>query len=192
MDPSEVAATVRRAAAGDKTAWDELVVDFSRMLWGVASTYRLGRADTAEVVQTTWLRLVENLGKIDRPEAVGGWLVTTARREALRTLRLRGRELTTDDEAQLDRGTAQEPSPGPEERAITTDRNRRLWSAFELLPDNCRTLLRLLVVDTPPYARVAATLDMPVGSIGPTRARCLDKLRRLLARDDPTAGDGGF
>lgn len=179
MDPSEVAATVRRAAAGDRAAWDALVVTFTPMLWSVASGFRLGRADTAEVVQTAWLRLVEQLDRIKQPEAVGGWLATTARHEALRMLRLRGREVVTDDE-HLDRGTEREPPAGPEEQALASDRNRRLWNAFERLPDNCRALLRMLVVDTPPYAEVAAALNMPIGSIGPTRARCLERLRRLI------------
>lgn len=181
MDPNDVAATVRRAASGDRTAWDALVENFSHMLWGVASGYRLSRADTAEVVQTTWLRLVEHLDRIKQPESVGGWLATTARNEALRMLRLRGRELITDDDAQLDREPIRDPRSGPEEQVLTADRNRRLWDAFEQLPVNCRVLLRLLVVDTPPYAQVSAALDMPIGSIGPTRARCLDRLRRLLA-----------
>jgi RNA polymerase sigma factor (sigma-70 family) len=180
VDPNDVAATVRRAAAGDRTAWDALVGNFSHMLWGVASGYRLGRADTAEVVQTTWLRLVEHLDRIKQPEALGGWLATTARHEALRMLRLRGREVSTDDDAQLDREPSRQPQTGPEERALTADRNRRLWSAFERLPANCRLLLRLLVVDAPPYAQVAEALSMPIGSIGPTRARCLVRLRRLL------------
>lgn len=182
MDPNDVAAIVRRAAAGDRSAWDALVEQFTPMLWGLVSGFRLGRADTAEVVQTAWLRLVEHLDRIKQPEAVGGWLATTARHEALRMLRLRGREMTTDDDGRLDRDRLREPPVDPAEQAVTADRNRRMWAAFELLPDNCRTLLRLLVVDTPPYAEVAAVLDMPIGSIGPTRARCLERLRRLLER----------
>ena len=191
MDPSEVAETVRRAAAGDKAAWDALVETFNQMLWAVVSGYRLGRADTAEVVQTTWLRLVENLDRIKQPEAVGGWLATTARREALRMLKLRALETTTDDETRFDRGADHEPAPGPEERVLTTERNRRLWSAFARLPENCRTLLRLLAVAAPSYAEAAAVLDMPIGSIGPTRGRCLERLRRLLAADgmDGPAGE---
>lgn len=191
MDQSEVAATVRRAAAGDRAGWDALVHSFSSMVWAVASGYRLGRADTGEVVQTTWLRLVENLDRIKQPEAVGAWLATTARREALRMLKLRGREIVTDDESQLGRDDAYEQPPGPEARVLTADRNRRLWNAFELLPDRCRALLRLLVVVEPPYAEVAAALDMPIGSIGPTRARCLERLRRLLGDDGPTDLSGG-
>jgi hypothetical protein len=89
MESIEVAATVRRAAAGERAAWDALVDEFTPVLWAVASGYRLGRADTAEVVQTSWLRLVEHLDRIQRPETVGEWLATTARREALRILQMR-------------------------------------------------------------------------------------------------------
>lgn len=191
MDQNEVAATVRRAAAGDRVAWDVLVESFSSMVWAVTSGYRLGRADTAEVVQTTWLRLVENLDRIRQPEAVGAWLATTARREALRMLKLRGREIVTDDDSQLERDDGHEKFPSPENHVLDADRNRRLWAAFERLPEKCRALLRLLVVVEPPYAEVAAALDMPIGSIGPTRARCLTRLRRLLGEDAPTELMGG-
>jgi RNA polymerase sigma factor (sigma-70 family) len=191
VDQNGVAATVRRAAAGDRLAWDRLVEGFGAMVWAVASGYRLGCTDTAEVVQITWLRLVENLDRITQPEAVGAWLATTARREALRQLKLRGREIVTDDESQLGRDDGHELFPSPEAHVLTADRDRRLWDAFERLPDRCRALLRLLMVVEPRYAEVAAALDMPIGSIGPTRARCLGRLRRLLDDDGQTdlAGD---
>jgi RNA polymerase sigma factor (sigma-70 family) len=157
------------------------------MLWGVASGYRLGRADTAEVVQVTWLRLVEHLDRIKQPEAIGGWLATTARREALRMLRMRDREvLTADDGSPSGADRLEEPEAGPEERVMTGDRNRVMWTAFERLPEHCRTLLRLLAVEAPPYAEVSRRLGMPVGSIGPTRARCLARLRSLLEADGPS------
>ena len=179
MDPNDVAAAVRRAASGDQAAWNDLVDSFSTMIWAVASGFRLGRADTAEVVQSTWLRLVENLDKIKQPEALGGWRGTTARREARRLRRLRAREGVTDEDSRLDAAPTVPPD-GPEDRALTRDREERLWTAFERLPDNCRALLHLLAVVVMSYAEVAVALDMPIGSIGPTRSRCLDRLRRLL------------
>ena len=103
MDKSEVADMVRRAADGDRGAWEAIVEDFSGLLWSVCRGYRLDQADAAEVVQTTWLRLLENLSRLREPEHLGGWLVTTARREALRLLRLHGRELATDDDTRFDR-----------------------------------------------------------------------------------------
>jgi RNA polymerase sigma factor (sigma-70 family) len=178
VDPSEVAGCVRRAAAGDKDAWDEIVGSFSGLVWTVANGHRLGPTDTAEVMQTTWLRLLENLDRIREPERLGGWLATTARRESLRMLRLRGRELPTDDEAAIDNGAGS--VPGPEQAVLDRDRDRRLWSAFDRLNDRCRQLLHLVIVVQPPYSEVSAAMDMPIGSIGPTRQRCLERLRRLL------------
>jgi RNA polymerase sigma factor (sigma-70 family) len=189
VEHSEVADAVRRAAEGDKAAWDALVESFSGLLWSVASSFRMGPADSAEVVQTTWLRLLENIDRIQHPERLGGWLATTARREALRLLRLRGRELVTDDDAQLDWHAPD--SPTPEDVLLDRDRDRLLWRAFARLPQKCRQLLELAVVVAPPYAEVAAALDMPIGSIGPTRARCLERLRRFLAGDDGAGRDEG-
>lgn len=183
-----MAGAVRRAAAGDKAAWSELVESFSRLIWSVAGSYRLGPADSAEVMQTTWLRLLENLDRITQPERLGGWLATTARRESLRLLRLRGRELATDDQVWLD--SIPRDAPTPEDLLLDRDRDRRVRAAFARLPANCQQLLQLVVVVAPPYTEVAAALDMPLGSIGPTRARCLERLRRLLAADGMTGTAG--
>ncbi len=183
VDPSEVAGAVRRAAAGDQSAWDAIVESFSGLVWTVANGHRLGPADTAEVMQTTWLRLLEHLDRIREPERIGGWLATTARREALRVLRLRARELVVEDESTFDRRL--DPVPTPEEAVLDRDRDRRLWRAFAQLSERCRQLLHLVVVVGPPYTEVAAALDMPIGSIGPTRARCLERLRKLLVDGGP-------
>ncbi|MGI5126020.1 RNA polymerase sigma factor [Pseudonocardia sp. CA-107938] len=177
VEQSEVAGTVLRAAAGDRAAWDEIVASFSGLIWTIAVTHRLGPADAAEVTQTTWMRLVENLGTIREPERLAGWIATTARRESLRLLRLRGREVVTGEEATFDAGDS---DPTPEEHLLDRERDRVLWRAFARLPERCRTLLQLVVVSAPSYVEVAAALDMPVGSIGPTRARCLKRLRVLL------------
>lgn len=181
VDEDEVADAVRRAATGDRAAWDAIVNSYSRMVWSVAMGHRLSTADAAEVVQTTWVKLLENLHRIREPERLGGWLATTARREALRLLRQRGREVPTDEEARFDGSPA---GPTPEDVLLDRERDRRLWRAFQRLSERCRTLLHLVIVVAPPYAEVAAALDMPIGSIGPTRARCLDRLRRLLADDE--------
>ena len=186
VDPSEVAGVVRRAAAGDKDAWDAIVESFSGLVWSVANGHRLGPADAAEVMQTTWQRLLEHLDRIREPERLGGWLATTARRESLRMLKLRNRELPTDDETTFGRGLEQGPSP--EELVLDKDRDRQLWRAFARLSERCQRLLRLVVLVAPPYAEVAIALDMPIGSIGPTRARCLDQLRRFLTEADGPIG----
>jgi RNA polymerase sigma factor (sigma-70 family) len=179
VEPSEVADAVRRAATGDKDAWDEIVNSFGGLVWAVANSYRVGPADAAEVSQTTWQRLLEHLDRIREPERLGGWLATTARREALRLLKLRAREVPIEDEAAF--GPRTDQSPTPEEAVLDRDRDRALWRAFARLSERCQRLLRLVVLVAPPYAEVAAALDMPIGSIGPTRQRCLEQLRRLLA-----------
>jgi RNA polymerase sigma factor (sigma-70 family) len=181
VEQNEVADTVRRAAAGDKAAWEAIVTSFSGLVWSIATSHRLGQADSAEVAQTTWLRLLENLGSIREPERLGGWLATTARREALRLLKLRGREVVTDDEARFD----EVPSAAqtPEDVLLGSERKQQMRRAFAKLPERCRKLLHLVIVVSPPYTEVAAILDMPIGSIGPSRARCLDRLRKLLDAD---------
>lgn len=179
-EPADRSDLVRRAECGDREAWAELVGRYTGLLWSVARSYRLGPEDSADVVQTCWLRLAGNLGRIRDGAAVGGWLATTARRECLRLLRTRAREHLSDlDEA------AQWPAeePTPEDRVAERDRDQRLLAAVRRLPERDQRLLRVLAASPPPsYAEVAAALDMPIGAIGPTRARCLARLRRELSR----------
>lgn len=171
---------MQRAAAGDKAAWNDIVESFSKLVWSVANAHRLGPADAAEVTQTTWVRLIEHIDRIANPERLGGWLATTARRESLRVLRLRGRESLTGNElaaADLDL------FPAPESAVLERDRNRQLWAAFGQLSARCQAILQLVVLLAPPYIEVANALGMPIGSIGPTRARCLQQLRRQLGEE---------
>lgn len=171
----------RRAEAGDQAAWNALVDRYTKLLWSVARAHRLGDADAADVVQTTWLRLVEHFGRIEEPECLPGWLATTARRECLRTLRRSGRELVTDvDDVVLE--MVDERPPPVETRLLTDERDVALWRCFERLSLRCQELLRILMATPPPdYATVSAALGMKIGSIGPTRGRCLDQLRKLTA-----------
>lgn len=166
------------AAAGDGAAWDSLVERFTGLLWSTARAHRLSPADSADVVQTTWLRLVENLGRIQDPERLGGWLATTARRECLVVLRRSRREPPVGDERLLDTVPAQR---SPLDASLLADeRDAALWRVFDELPDRCRRLLRVLLADpAPSYAEVSESLGIPVGSIGPTRQRCLSSLRQL-------------
>lgn len=176
---SNLTEVVLRARGGEQVAWDALVARFTPLLWSVARSYRLETAAAADVVQTTWMRLVEHLDRIHEPAALPGWLATTARREALRSLRHSGREVPDGqdwrepvDEAQTLR---------LESAVLEQERDAVLWRTFRGLAERCQRLLRILMApDCPPYADVAVLLDMPIGSIGPTRARCLDKLRDLL------------
>lgn len=171
---------VTAAARGDDAAWKALVEQFSGLIWSVTRAYRLGPADGADVFQVTWLRLAEHIGRLDHPEHVGAWLATTARREALRASRATARVVLTDDDAVFD---AQETGgETPEQAVLRSERAEQLWRAFRTLPARCQQLLRLLMATPPPsYTEVAAALDRPVGSIGPTRARCLRLLREKLA-----------
>jgi RNA polymerase sigma factor (sigma-70 family) len=181
---AEVAELVRAAAEGDRDAWDALVDRFNGLVWSVARSHRLSAVDASDVVQTTWLRLVEHLGRLQDPERVGAWLATTARREALRTLRHSARQMPTEDlpetagDATLDAAL------------LLEERDRALWQAFGALSERCQTLLRILVADPPPsYEEVSAALDMPIGSIGPTRQRCLERLRGLAEGEGVTSTD---
>jgi len=181
---AEVAELVRAAADGDRAAWDRLVDRYNGLVWSVARSHRLSTADASDVVQTSWLRLVEHLDRLQDPERVGAWLATTARREALRALRHASRQIVTEElpevavEGQLDAGL------------LVRERDRALWQAFGGLSERCQALLRILVSDPPPsYDEVSAALDMPIGSIGPTRARCLERLRGLAEGEGVTATD---
>jgi RNA polymerase sigma factor (sigma-70 family) len=184
---SATAVLLAQAAAGDQRAWDALVEQHSRLLWAVARSYRLDHADAADVVQTTWLRLVEHLSRIEDPSRLVGWLVTTTRRECLRVLRRSGRErLVAADEGALD--LADEAAEPLDAGLILDERNAELWRAFRQLPERCQRLLRIAVALPQAYDEVSAALQMPIGSIGPTRKRCLIQLRTLL---DATGLAGG-
>jgi RNA polymerase sigma factor (sigma-70 family) len=164
------------AAAGDQIAWNALVQRHTNLLWSIARSYRLSAADAADVVQTTWLRLLEHLDKIADPERLAGWLGTTARRECLHLMR------RTDRHAESAAELPDLPDDGPEPYAalLRDERDAELWHAFAKLDEFCRRLLRVMADPQPPYADVAAALEMKIGSIGPTRARCLAKLHKLL------------
>jgi RNA polymerase sigma factor (sigma-70 family) len=175
---------VRDAAGGDQQAWNQLVERYSRLVWAVARGHRLAYADSADVFQTTWLRLVEHLGRLRDPEQLAGWLSTTARHESLRVLRLGRRERPDEDVA-----AGPEPNghgdPGPESTLLANEERASVAAAYARLSERCQALLRLVVADPGlSYADVAKALGIPVGSIGPTRGRCLEQLRRLLA--EPT------
>jgi RNA polymerase sigma factor (sigma-70 family) len=189
MDPageSGLTDLVERARAGEAAAWDALTARFTNLLWSIARGMRLDEADAADAVQTTWLRLVERLDAVRDPEHLASWLATTVRRECLSLLRRGRRAVPVGDDDLL--VPAQGGAPTPEEALLTAERDAVLWRAFERLTARCRSLLRILMADPPPsYAAVAAALDMQVGSIGPTRRRCLEQLRGHIR----TAGFAG-
>ncbi|GAA0207777.1 sigma-70 family RNA polymerase sigma factor [Saccharothrix mutabilis subsp. mutabilis] len=170
------ASLLSAAARGDQAAWNELMARYTPLLWSVARGFRLGTADCADVVQNTWLKLVEKLGTVSDPERLAAWLATTARRECLQLLRRAERRRAADEEPP----DVADDSPPPDDGLLLAERDAALWRAVDRLPDACRRLIRLLMADPPPsYAEIARVLDIAVGSIGPSRGRCLDRLRKL-------------
>lgn len=188
MEDLTTAELFAKVQAGDQSAWDALVGRFSSLLWGVARGHRLDTATAGDVVQTVWLKLVENLDGIREPAALPGWLSVTARRECLRVLRLQGRTRPTDTD---DLVVVEADDDPVDTSVLVEERDQTLWAAFERLGEKCRRLLRVLMADpAPAYEEVSEALDMPIGSIGPTRGRCLNRLRELLEPDVSGAAPG--
>ena len=172
---------VRAAREGSEDALGQIVTELSPLVWQVARAAGLGSSDAEDVLQTVWMRLVAHLNDIHDSSALTGWLVTTTRREAWRVRAAARRLLPADQESFA--GLPDE-GPGAEEQVLLDDRQQALWAAIGRLPKRCQALLRIVAfAPRPDYAAVAAELGMPVGSIGPTRGRCLAKLRALLASD---------
>jgi RNA polymerase sigma factor (sigma-70 family) len=159
---------VLRARRNDADAWAALVDRYTGMLWSIARSYDLSAADSGDVIQTAWLRLVERLHLLRQPDSVGAWLAVTAHRESRRTLRRCRRERLA-----------------PIERPAPPHIDYDVEKLLAALPERCRTILRILA-QAPPltYAEVAAALRIPIGSVGPTRQRCLARLREHLGGGD--------
>lgn len=180
LSGDEVSGLVQSAAAGDQQSWNEIVREYRGMIWAVARGHRLCDADAADVEQGTWLRLLDHLEDLREPASLGAWLATTARRECLRILRRSSREISFGEDFP-DQQATDEP---PDVQLLTGERDRALWRSFGLLRRSDQALLRLLMAyPRPAYDEIAAALDMPIGSIGPTRARALERLGRELQRD---------
>lgn len=178
---------VHRARGGDQSAWDEVVERFLPLVGSVIARHRLRGADAEDVNQTVWLRLVEHLDELREPAALPGWIATTTRRECLRTMDRSRRSTPTDPQESQVLESAD--SPFSDERAqdldadlLTLERHQALRDGLAALPESRRDLLLLLLHDPPiPYQQISALLDIPVGSIGPTRARALAQLRQTPA-----------
>jgi len=167
--------------AGNEAKMAELVSLVTPILWHTARAQRVEYDTAQDVVQTAWLALVRAAESIADPQAVLQWLIVSTRREAWRVVRRADRAEPRDFEADDFVSPARE---APEEVVLTTDEDTRLWQHVAELSERCRALLRVIAfADRPDYASVAESLQMPVGSIGPTRGRCLAKLRQLLAAD---------
>ena len=195
-DDPTVITLVHRAQGGEQAAWDEIVERFAPLVWGICRRFRLADTDAHDVGQNVWLRLVEHLDKLREPAALPGWIATTTRRECIRAQRAawdHEREQIEPD-AQV---AADEESTQVDQWLLADERDSVIRAAFAQLQPRCQQLLALLMKDPPPaYTEISTSLHMPVGAIGPNRARCLDKLRRspLLAAfidsRSPAAGMG--
>jgi RNA polymerase sigma factor (sigma-70 family) len=177
-DRSQVTALVARARNGDRQAWDALVERYAPLVWSICRRNRLDGGDAEDAFQNVWLTLVKQLDSIRDPAALPGWLATTTQRECWRVLRAAyGPEASRY-------GPDAENIPDPhsgmaEDELLRAERSAALREAFTRLPPCCQRLIALLVEDPPlPYAEISARLGIPVGSIGPTRGRCLEKLRQ--------------
>ena len=169
----------RAAQHGDTAAWEALVERVGPRVFAVARSFRLSWADAQDVYQISWYRLVTHMDGIREPERVSAWLASTARNESLRVLKRNGRQVPTGEDEEFE--GADPLAPEPDARLLATERQKSVWEALAQLPSHCQRLLRMFMTDPPPtYDEITAALDMPLGSIGPTRRRCLDKLRTLL------------
>jgi RNA polymerase sigma factor (sigma-70 family) len=168
---------LERAADGDQVAWTQLVDNYDRVVRSVAGSFRLQAADVSDVAQTTWLRLMQHLHTIRDPERLAGWLAVTATRESLAILRRASRHAPMVEDT-----PDPDPAIDPEATVAASDAARDLWATVAELPSRQQQLLIALFRDElDSYNEVGAKCAMPIGSIGPTRARALARLRNGLA-----------
>jgi RNA polymerase sigma factor (sigma-70 family) len=169
---------VMQARKGDSDAWNALVERFAPLIWSICRRYRLEPADANDVGQCVWLRLIDQLAAVRDPAALPGWLATTTRRECLRLRRTARRQQALEHVLDVE-SMAGEQTGLAERELLLAERHAALREAFNRLPPPCQQLMAILIEDPPvPYAEISARLGIPIGSIGPSRSRCLDKLRR--------------
>jgi RNA polymerase sigma factor (sigma-70 family) len=176
-DDAATRSLVAEAARGDREAWDALVDAFGGLVWAVIRGVGLYGPDAADVSQTTWLRCVEHLDRLRDPARIGSWLASTARHECYRVLRRRGRAVPVGDPPEVSDLSDREL----DHALVAGEDHEALVAALERVPSRCQSLLRLLIADPPlSYDEISDVLDMPKGSIGPTRMRCLDHVRAQM------------
>jgi RNA polymerase sigma factor (sigma-70 family) len=193
-DDRPITDLVTRARNGDQRAWDDLVERYAPLVWSICRRYQLKSADAEDVHQTVWLQLVSQLDKIRDPGALPGWLATSTRRECVRVLRAaRGPHAA---ESGPDVETIPDQRAGlADQELLVAERHAALREALARLPPGCQRLIGKLIEDPPlTYAQISASLSIPVGSIGPLRGRCLDRLRgdpAIAALIDADAASAG-
>ena len=170
---------LRMAAHGDPRAWNGLVDRYGRLIWSITRDFKLFESDAADVVQTTWMRLIEHIDRIEHADRVGAWLAATARNECLRSLAARKKLVLAHEEDSFDGPARHEPEV--DEALLAEERAAGVREAMTQLPWRWQRLMEMLMADPPAsYAEISDELGLPVGSIGPTRGRCLARLRVLL------------
>ncbi len=187
----ELTELVAAATGGDEAAWRSLVARFTPLVASVAHGFRMRGPDFDDVAQTVWLRLLEHLGRLQEPKALPMWIITTCRNECLRQIKAGKRTQPFDPAAE---GTVFADDAHPDEHLLCAERHQALLAGLAELPEHQRQLLLLLIEDPPlPYAEIGHRLGIPVGSIGPTRARALQRLRncpQITAWRESPPGDG--
>jgi RNA polymerase sigma factor (sigma-70 family) len=168
---------VTHSAGGDPAAWEEIVDRHAPLVWSICRRFQLSGHEIEDVAQNVWLLLVEHCGRLRDPAALPGWLATTTHRECLRVVTAAQRSERA--ETKLDEALQFAGDTAVEEEILAAERNAALRAAFAELPPRCQKMLGMLMAD-PPYsdAEIGAALNISVGSVGPQRARCLDRLRR--------------
>jgi RNA polymerase sigma factor (sigma-70 family) len=171
---------LRQAANGDRQAWERLVDKYGRLIWSITRDFKLVESDAADVFQTTWMRLVEHIDRIEKADRVGSWLASTARNECLRCLANRKRVVLSYADDPFEEAAASH-EPEIDEALLAQERAVVVRQAMTQLPQHWQRLMQMLMADPPAsYAEISDELGVPVGSIGPTRGRCLARLRVLL------------
>jgi RNA polymerase sigma factor (sigma-70 family) len=165
---------------GDGNAWEALILRYRRLIYSIPVRFSFSSADASDVFQAVCLKLIEHLHELKDETKVSAWLVTTTTRQCIYVRSLRARESAPDEEME----EPVDPGENLEHIRIQTEKDQTLREAVEELPKRCRSLLEMLYFDSrsPSYEEISKTLEMPVASIGPTRARCLEKLRAILRR----------
>lgn len=171
---------VSRCLAGESLAWETLIMRYRRLIFSIPNRFGFNPSDCSDVFQTVCVKLIEHLADLRDDAKVSAWLITTTTRHCIHVRSMKHRNVLDDDRLE------ETPAPGEttEEIGIRTDRQQKVRDTIAEMPARCRNLLELLYFDpqNPSYVEIGERLSMPVPSIGPTRARCLDKLRTLLRR----------
>ena len=195
MRAMSVESLVSAAGGGDENAWAALVARYTPLVWGVMRSFQLDRADAADINQTVWLRLVENLHRLREPAALPMWIAKTTRHECLRTLRRARNARAVDPLEAVDTywaGSESDAATALDEELLRAERRQALRDAFAQLPQRCQRLLAWLLHEPPlSYEEISERTGMPTGSLGPTRGRCLDRLRRSPALTAVIGSAGG-